>query len=118
MNRSKVVAHEKNRPSFSRHFAHLAQAFSLERRITHGKNLIDKQDVRFEVSRNGGAPSTIAGYEHLGALTLPADSYTSGDEVVVTATISDGVDMHLEPACDPGCPTGCPQAARWTVDYR
>jgi hypothetical protein len=75
---------------------------------------------RFEwkLSRNGGAASTIAGYETLSALTLPSNTYASGDEVVVTATISDGVDMHLEPACNPNCPTGCPQSASWTVDYR
>jgi hypothetical protein len=73
---------------------------------------------QWKVSRNGGAPSTIAGYENLNALTLPAGTYATGDEVVVTATISDGVTMHLEPACNPGCPTGCPQSASWTVDYR
>lgn len=75
---------------------------------------------RFEwkLSRNGGAASTIAGYENQSALTLPAGTYATGDEVVVTATISDGVTMHLEPACNPGCPAGCPQSASWTVDYR
>jgi hypothetical protein len=75
---------------------------------------------RFEwkLSRNGGAASTIAGFETLSALTLPAGTYASGDEVVVTATISDGVTMHLDPACNPGCPAGCPQSASWTVDYR
>ncbi|HVU51373.1 MAG TPA: hypothetical protein VHL80_11835 [Polyangia bacterium] len=73
---------------------------------------------QWRVSRNGGAASTIPGYENLNALTLPADTYATGDEVVVTATISDGVTMHLEPACNPGCPAGCPQAATWTVDYR
>jgi hypothetical protein len=73
---------------------------------------------QWKVSRNGGAPSTIAGYENLNALTLPANTYATGDEIVVTVTISDGVAMHLEPTCNPGCPTGCPQSATWTVDYR
>jgi hypothetical protein len=73
---------------------------------------------QWKVSRNGGAPSTIAGYETFNAFTLPAGTYATGDEVVVTATISDGVAMHLDPACDPRCPAGCPQSASWTVDYR
>jgi hypothetical protein len=70
------------------------------------------------VSRNGAAPTPIAGYEGVNALTLPADTYATSDEVVVEVTISDGVSTHLQPACDPGCPAGCPQSARWTVDYR
>jgi hypothetical protein len=70
------------------------------------------------LSRNGGAPAPIAGYENVNALTLPMNSYASGDVVVVSVTISDGVTMHLQPACDPGCPSGCPQSAQWTVEYR
>jgi hypothetical protein len=70
------------------------------------------------LSRNGGAPTLIAGYENVNSLTLPANSYATGDVVVVSVTISDGVSMHLQPACDPGCPAGCPQTAQWTVEYR
>jgi hypothetical protein len=70
------------------------------------------------LSRNGGTPATIAGYDKVNALTLQADTYATGDTVVVSVTISDGVAMHLEPACDPGCPAGCPQSAQWTVEYR
>jgi hypothetical protein len=73
---------------------------------------------QWQVSRNGGAPATIAGYETLAALTVPAGSYATGDDVVVSVTISDGVAMHLDPACDPRCPAGCPQTARWTLEYR
>ena len=53
------------------------------------------------------------------SLTLPARTYyTPGDVVDVDVTISDGVAMHLQPACDPRCPAGCPQSARWTMEYR
>jgi hypothetical protein len=72
----------------------------------------------WQVRRNGGVPQMIAGYENVNALTLPENTYASGDVVEVTAAISDGVAMHLEPACDPACPAGCPQQARWTVEYR
>lgn len=72
----------------------------------------------WQVRRNGGAAQTIVGYENVNALKLPGSTYASGDVVEVTATISDGVAMHLEPACDPACPAGCPQQARWTVEYR
>jgi hypothetical protein len=72
----------------------------------------------WQVRRNGGAWQAIVGYETLNALTLPGGSYATGDVVDVMVTISDGVAVHLQPACDPACPAGCPQSATWTVDYR
>jgi hypothetical protein len=72
----------------------------------------------WQVRRNGGAFQTIVGYDNVNALTLPAGTYASGDTVDVNVTISDGVAMHLDPACDPGCPPGCPQSAQWTLEYR
>ena len=72
----------------------------------------------WKVRRNAGAWQTIVGYDNVNALTLPASTYATGDVVDVNVTISDGVAMHLQPACDPRCPAGCPQSAQWTVDYR
>jgi hypothetical protein len=72
----------------------------------------------WKVRRNAGAWQTIVGYDNINALTLPAGMYATGDVVDVNVTISDGVAMHLQPACDPMCPVGCPQSASWTVDYR
>ena len=73
---------------------------------------------KWQVRRNGGAWTAIAGYDDVNAFTLPENVYTPGDVVDVDVTISDGVAMHLQPACDPRCPAGCPQSARWTMEYR
>ena len=72
----------------------------------------------WQVRRNAGTWTTIAGYDDVNAFTLPANAYTPGDVVDVNVTISDGVAMHLQPACDPRCPSGCPQSAQWTMEYR
>jgi hypothetical protein len=72
----------------------------------------------WQVRRNAGAWQSIVGYTEQASLTLPGGTYVTGDVVDVNVTISDGVAMHLQPACDPGCPAGCPQSAQWTVDYR
>jgi hypothetical protein len=72
----------------------------------------------WQVRRNAGAWQSIVGYAEQASLTLPAGTYVTGDVIDVNVTISDGVAMHLQPACDPGCPTGCPQSAEWTVAYR
>ena len=72
----------------------------------------------WKVRRNAGAWQSIVGYEMINAFTLPGGNYATGDSVDVAVTISDGVTMHLQPACDPGCPAGCPQSAQWAVEYR
>jgi hypothetical protein len=78
----------------------------------------DRPTFEWTLRRNGGAPQPIAGYANVNALTLPGSTYLTGDVVDVSVTISDGVAMHLQPACDPRCPAGCPQSAQWTVSYR
>jgi hypothetical protein len=72
----------------------------------------------WKVRRNAGAWQTIVGYDNIASLTLPGGTYATGDKVEVSVTISDGVAMHLQPACDVRCPAGCPQSAQWTVEYR
>jgi hypothetical protein len=72
----------------------------------------------WKVRRNAGAWQPIVGYDTISALTLPGSTYATGDVVDVNVTISDGVAMHLQPACDPRCPVGCPQSSQWTVEYR
>jgi hypothetical protein len=72
----------------------------------------------WKVRRNAGTWQAIVGLDDVNALTLAADTYATGDVVDVSVTISDGVAMHLQPACDPQCPAGCPQTAQWTVNYR
>jgi hypothetical protein len=72
----------------------------------------------WKVRRNAGAWQTIVGYDNISQLTLPADTYGTGDVVDVSVTISDGMPTHLQPACDPRCPAGCPQGVQWTVEYR
>jgi hypothetical protein len=72
----------------------------------------------WKVRRNAGAWQTIVGYDNLSQLTLPGDTYGTGDVVDVSVTISDGMQTHLQPACDPRCPAGCPQGVQWTVEYR
>jgi len=78
----------------------------------------DRPTFAWKERRNGGAWQTIAGTDNVNALTLPGSTYATGDTVDVNVTISDGVAMHLQPACDPRCPAGCPQSAQWTVVYR
>jgi hypothetical protein len=78
----------------------------------------DAPTFAWKVRRNGGAWQAIVGYDTVPALTLPENTYATGDVVDVNVTISDGVAMHLQPACDPRCPAGCPQSAQWTVEYR
>lgn len=72
----------------------------------------------WKLRRNAGAWQAIVGLDDVNALTLAGNTYATGDVVDVSVTISDGVTMHLQPACDPQCPAGCPQTAQWTVDYR
>jgi hypothetical protein len=72
----------------------------------------------WRVRRNAGAWQPIVGYEQLAALTLPKNSYATGDVVDVSVTISDGLTTHAQTACDPLCPANCPQSAQWTVEYR
>jgi hypothetical protein len=73
---------------------------------------------QWTLRRNGGAATPVVGYDAQSAITLPGNTYTSGDVVEVSVAISDGVAVHPQPLCDLGCPAGCPQAATWTVMYR
>lgn len=72
----------------------------------------------WKVRRNAGAWQTIVGYDNLASLTLPANTYGTGDVVDVSVTISDGLMTHLQPACDSRCAADCPLGVQWTVEYR
>jgi hypothetical protein len=102
-----------------------AKTFTIEEILDDGAPLPtpvdgvhDRPTFTWKERRNGGVWQTIAGTENVNALTLPGSTYATGDTVDVSVTISDGVSMHLQPACDPRCPAGCPQSAQWTVVYR
>jgi hypothetical protein len=102
-----------------------AKTFSIKEILDDGSPLPTPADgahaapsFAWKVRRNAGAWQAIVGYEGIAALTLPAGTYATGDKVDVSVTISDGVAMHVQPACDARCPAGCPQSAQWTVEYR
>ena len=102
-----------------------AKTFTVEQILDDGAPLPTPADgahvpptFAWKVRRNAGAWQPIAGYDHVNAFTVTENTYATGDVVDVSATISDGVAVHLQPACDPRCPAGCPQSAQWTVEYR
>jgi len=102
-----------------------AKTFTVEQILDDGAPLPTPADgahaaptFAWKVRRNAGTWQPIAGYDHVNAFTVTENTYATGDVVDVSVTISDGVAMHLQPACDPRCPAGCPQSAQWTVEYR
>jgi hypothetical protein len=102
-----------------------AKTFTVTEILDDGAPLPPPSDVvhgmptfAWTLARNGAAPVTIPGYENVPSFTLSADAYGTNDTVTVGVKISDGVAMHLQPACDPRCPAGCPQTAEWKVMYR
>jgi hypothetical protein len=66
---------------------------------------------------DGGAWQEVAGFGEP-SLTLPADSYVSGDHVDVQAAVSDGVTDHPLATCDPRCQLGCVDTVVWSLEYR
>ncbi|HEY2728440.1 MAG TPA: hypothetical protein VGK52_00785 [Polyangia bacterium] len=101
------------------------KTFSVEQILDDGAPLPTPADgahaaptFAWKVRRNAGAWQPIVGYDHINAFKVTESTYATGDVVDVSVTISDGVVMHLQPACDPRCPAGCPQSAQWTVEYR
>ena len=67
---------------------------------------------------NGGGFTPVAGLGSLASMTLPADTFVSGDQVDVQVTISDGVTHGAQDICEPGCAADCPETVTWTVEYR
>jgi hypothetical protein len=70
----------------------------------------------WSLRRNGGAWQDLAGFQSLNDVTLPADSFVSGDNVDVRVVVSDG-QSHTDVKCDDACPAGCPGMVTWTVEY-
>ena len=48
-----VVAHEEDGAALARDLAHLADALALEARVPDGQHLVDEEDLRLQVSRDG-----------------------------------------------------------------
>jgi hypothetical protein len=83
-----------------------------------GEGMHTPPTFAWKVRENGGAWRSVAGFESVNAFPLPTGAYGTGDVVDVAVTVSDGVAMHLQPACDDRCPAGCPASAQWTVQVR
>ena len=47
------MADEDHRAALLRHFVELSEASLLEGRVAHGEDLVDQQDLRFEMGGDG-----------------------------------------------------------------
>src|SRR5262245_25124000 len=83
---SHVVTHEQHRPSVPRHIAHLAKALLLKRRVANGEDLVDDQNLWFQVCRHGKGQASVhaAGVMLDRGLQEPSD-LGEGDDVVEPA---------------------------------
>ena len=62
-----IVADKQDGTALPAHLAHLPQAFLLKRRVSDGENLVDHQDFRLEMGRDGESQP------HVHATGIPLD---------------------------------------------
>ena len=83
-----AMGYDDNGASFVAEVGELAHATLLELRIAHGKNLIDEENIRFDVDRHGETKT----YVHTGGLVL----HRLVDEVLDAREVNDCIELLID----------------------